>query len=348
MADRARRLTRAVWVAGMCLAWLPWGMTAWAAEPPGTPGPGPRPQAAVPQGQAAPPKGLAQLGLAPGPDAESEEESLQVLVPLPRDLRRRLAEAEEALEQQRYAEAVTDLDSLLNGPDAEDYFIAGAEQEGTRTSLKATVRRLLGSMPTRGREAYELQFGADARRLLDGAIQAGDVDKLTDVSRRYFHTRAGADATLLAPHCLLSQGQALAAAILLQRFDETQHTADHLEPELSLLRAVCWRAAGDREAAEKSVVRAAQRFPNATVSVQGKEVAAWWTCRPVGRLPDRTSASAALAWLDGVMGTRPQARHRGTSQWLVHRGDGAVQRRQPWRCPPGARPAARPHGQRLE
>ena len=41
-------------------------------------------------------------------------------------------------------------------------------------------------MPAKGREAYEIRYGADARVLVDAAVESGDVAKLTDARADVF------------------------------------------------------------------------------------------------------------------------------------------------------------------
>ncbi|MEE8450717.1 MAG: hypothetical protein V3R99_02350, partial [Thermoguttaceae bacterium] len=118
-----------------------------------------------------------------------------VFLPPDRKTLQRLAQARELLVQQRYGEAVRYLDSILDGP--EDYFFQPQKNMPVHRSLKGEAQRLIGSMPRKGRELYQLQYGPRSRQMLSDAIAAGDVAGLAEVSRRFFHTQAGREATLL-------------------------------------------------------------------------------------------------------------------------------------------------------
>ena len=54
-------------------------------------------------------------------------------------------------------------------------------------------------MPLKGRKQYEVECGFEAKKALDEALAAGDLAQLGEVCRRYFHTKAGYEATLLDP-----------------------------------------------------------------------------------------------------------------------------------------------------
>ena len=70
-------------------------------------------------------------------------------------------------------------------------------------------------MPREGRELYELQYGARARQMLDEALEAGDMERLAEVSRRFFHTRAGYQATFLLGLYHFDHGRPMAGALVL-------------------------------------------------------------------------------------------------------------------------------------
>ena len=119
--------------------------------------------------------------------AQAPADIQNVFLPAPRDLRQLLTRARKSLDQQEYADAVMQLGTLLtskkpadaaeSSPENQDFFIPIAGNTEKSTSLKTEAQRLLGSMPKEGRDLYELQFGTDARLLLDTAIKAGDATK---------------------------------------------------------------------------------------------------------------------------------------------------------------------------
>ncbi|MCA9225056.1 MAG: PQQ-binding-like beta-propeller repeat protein, partial [Planctomycetales bacterium] len=220
-----------------------------------------------------------------------------------------------ALDEQRYSEAVIQLGELLAGRGEageavmQDYFIGKVgEPAGTQMSLKEEALRLIGSMPPKGRELYELQFGAEARALLDQGIQNGDVDALTQVARRYFHTKAGNEASYLLGRYEMDMDHPLAAGMALQRLVDYSPESNRFEPELSVLLATCWARAGLTEKAAEVIERLRQRSGGA-ITIAGEKRA----------LP--STGEEALAWLDKINGSRTEIASNSAFQWAMFRGN---------------------------
>jgi len=267
----------------------------------------------LPQGK---PIQLAQIRTAPS--SVPQKELLNVFLPAPRDYKQHLSRAITALEEDRFSEAVSELGRLLErldtdrpdaGDDAGDFFVGPHNEAGTRTSLRAEAQRLLGSMPAKGRREYELQFGAEARMLLDESLNKGDIDKLMEVTRKFFHTKAGYEATILLGRHHFDYGRPLAGALCLKRLAETPVAAAEYDPELSMLLATCWLCADMPERARQMLVQWKQRHPRATVRVGAEEI----------RLFEKDDN--ALAWLEQAIGTRRKPTSNGEDQWVMYRGN---------------------------
>src|SRR5262249_6124790 len=84
-------------------------------------------------------------------------------------------------------------------------------------SAKYEANALLGSMSSQGLEVYEVDYGAEARRLLNEAKKKGDRETLADVAQRYMHTRAGLEANELLATTFLDRGQFFSAALRFER-----------------------------------------------------------------------------------------------------------------------------------
>jgi outer membrane protein assembly factor BamB len=256
--------------------------------------------------------------LAPRSLNQSEQQFLDVFPPAPRELKQSLSEANKALQQQRYSDAVKMLSRLVgseNGQraiddeEAQDYFIGSRGEGGTTTSLKAEAQRLLGTMPKQGREWYELQFGAEARSMLDRAIAQGDIQRLAEVVRKFFHTTAGYEATMLLGRYKMDVGQPLAAALYLQRLADTPAAAARYDPELSVLLAACWLYANMPEKAKQTLVSLKNRNPDVTLRMGDQQVKLF------------ADPSEALTWISGILGARQQFGSSEEAQWLLFRGD---------------------------
>jgi len=244
-------------------------------------------------------------------DEQSQEDQAEavpnVFVPADRSKLRLLAKARQLSDQDRHAEAVRCLGAILESP--EDYFFIPDTAPRTPRSLKQEAQRLLGQMSARGRELYELQCGARARRMLAEAAAAGDATALAEVSRRFFHTRAGYEATLLLGLHQLDRGCPLAGAFLLKRLRDASPVADQFEPALSLATATCWVRAGHPEKARQVLAALKNRDPGASVEIAGNQV------------PLFAEEADSLAWLAGKVGWQATAGLEQTEQWLMFRGN---------------------------
>ncbi len=245
-----------------------------------------------------------------------EAEYRNVFQPAPSDVRRPLMYAEKAIQEGRYSDAALRLGQLLmnespDAPESQDYFLLGTDEGGTavvRERLRAKVWRLIADLPPAGRQAYQLQFGAQARALLDESVAEEDSDKLADVIRRFFHTRAGYEACLLAGQRELAEGHPLAAALHLQRLADVPTAAGEFDPELSLLLAACWWYAGIPARAQEAVQALKTRQPRATVRVGERETPLFADDRP------------PLDALQSLLGSGVLATPEVT-QWVMHRGN---------------------------
>src|SRR5439155_11841873 len=115
---------------------------------------------------------------------------------------------------------------------------------GSWVRARSEANGLLGTMPPEGLEFYELQYGVEAKGLLEKAKSAADPALLADVSLRFFHTAAGIEATDLLGTYYLDRGQGLMAALRYGRLLQREG-ADKL-PAFTLFKAaVAFRRAGD-------------------------------------------------------------------------------------------------------
>lgn len=239
----------------------------------------------------------------PAGQAGEEVAPDSVFYPPDRETLQKLSLATELIEQRRHGEAARLLSGILESP--EDYFFQPDRHERIYRSLKGEAQRLLGALPAEGKASYELQYGAEARRLLDAAVEEGNLAGLAEVSRKYFHTRAGYDATYLLGMAQLQRGEPLAAALSLGRLRGTS-AAETFDPSLSVNLALCWARAGRAEQAAAILKDLSRRSPDATFRVRGVERKAF------------ASDAQALAWLAEV--AAPTDADADATQWSMYRG----------------------------
>src|SRR5207249_11444748 len=117
-----------------------------------------------------------------GPEAAKEEMTDALSIPTDRKSQKSIDAAQDMIKEEKWGEAASILQKLLESK--EDIFVEverrtkgpdGKEQiTRQQTSLRVEANRLLGTMPAKGLEFYELQNGARAKADLTQAKQAGD------------------------------------------------------------------------------------------------------------------------------------------------------------------------------
>jgi hypothetical protein len=139
---------------------------------------------------------VAQIAVGPIRVGDNEQATnAGVYLPTDRALSRAMERAKERLATGEYQQALTFLQEVL--AQEEDSFVDASPSGGARTGIKASARGLIGELPPQGRQAFELLYGAAARRQLDAAVAAGDRSAIAQVVRQYFHTTAGYEAALV-------------------------------------------------------------------------------------------------------------------------------------------------------
>ncbi|HET6572903.1 MAG TPA: PQQ-binding-like beta-propeller repeat protein [Fimbriiglobus sp.] len=145
------------------------------------------------------------------------------------------------------------------------------QETGARVSVKAKINDVIGELPKEGRQFYELTYGPTADAALKQAVQNGyDRAALADISQRYFHTRAGAQATLLLAGTDLSVGNYPEAAYGFQRLLARPETDEFLTSRVLFKAAVAFKRSGDprqAEAVPQLMDRLAKKFPRDGLSI---------------------------------------------------------------------------------
>lgn len=251
----------------------------------------------------------------------NSDDVTSIFIAAPRALRQQLNRAQAAITEERYADAVEALGGILNGesadPDlktnngefADDFFLPPANPGDAQFSLKTQALQMLGAMPEKGRRLYELNYGAEARAKLDAALAEGNIIKLTEVARRYFHTKAGYEAAILLGRLNLDQGRPLAAALAFKRVADVPAAASQYDPELSILLATSWQFAGQPDKAKETLIALRQRSPGVKIAAGPKPVVLF------------SRDSEALDWLSKLVGEGGKVRSAHAVEWVMFRGN---------------------------
>jgi outer membrane protein assembly factor BamB/tetratricopeptide (TPR) repeat protein len=254
-----------------------------------------------------------QRGLGRGwlpPDPADAEVTSDVFLPPDRAVLRQWDKAKALVDESRWSEAVVLVEELLEG--GEDYFFKpegqAAGKPASYRSVKAEAQKLIGDLPPEGRKAYELQFGTKANQLLSAAATAGDIATIEQVSRLYFHTQAGYQATMILGRHFLDHAQPMAAAMCFERLRKAPAAQEAFEPTLSVLLAASY-ARG--HASEQALAVLNENDSGAAVRLGGK------TVRPFAEGDDKR-----IAWLQAEAG-RAESKHSSdeAKDWTLARGN---------------------------
>lgn len=245
---------------------------------------------------------------APG---STEDYGLPWLFPLERQIVRQMAAARELLREERYAEGVRLLGSLLESD--EDYFLPADEGNRSFRSARLEANRILSDIPADGMKSYSLLYGARADQLLQDALTRGDLDGIRGISGKYFHTVAGRQATFLIGMNYFQQGQWRLAAFLFNRLSRsaplTQGEVDSPESLAAVYHAACLLLAGEEDRARDVLADLKQRRGGELLWVRGK------------RIPWFQDESDAAGWLHAELGISMDGRATMTEDWPQFGGD---------------------------
>lgn len=153
--------------------------------------------------------------------------------------------------------AITALHSLLGKLVAADDIML-ADADGSVRSLKALCVEQLQKMSSADAGFYESQFGPEAKAKLEEARQTADIEALESVSRAFFFTTAGQQATRELALRALDRDQPLQAAMHLTRLRAEMRNPTDFTAALQLQLASAWARAGMDEEARRCVTELVQ------------------------------------------------------------------------------------------
>ncbi|HEY1187639.1 MAG TPA: PQQ-binding-like beta-propeller repeat protein, partial [Gemmata sp.] len=185
-------------------------------------------------------------------DERSElDDNLPFAVPYDRDHKRQLKAARDYLEfkDPPYNTICPLLQSILDAK-SDTFFDVKYKVGDTirinRISVKTEANRIIADFKPDGQQFYQQAYGATASALLDDALKANcDLAVLSDVSQRYFHTKAGAEATILLGTLYLERGNFLEAAYAFERVLPRKDIDDLLTPRTLFKMSLAFKRSGD-------------------------------------------------------------------------------------------------------
>jgi outer membrane protein assembly factor BamB len=252
------------------------------------------------------------------PANAGSDPSLQPRADIDKDLSKALKKAEEYRDRGDFDSAVEIVQRyILNQKEnrggnpssvrSADYFT----DQTMKTSLKRHALKLIGGLPSEGRRLYELKFGDAARAMLKEAVATNNRAQLENITRQYFHTKAGYEATYLIGTHKLDQGQPLAAALDFSQLQEMPAASRRWEPMLSLKLAIAWYRAGETDRAVTTLIALKKATPNGRLLLGSRTIGLF------------NNDNQAEGWLTRLVGLPVTAAQAGQRQWAMFRGDAA-------------------------
>jgi hypothetical protein len=177
-----------------------------------------------------------------------------ISLPASRGIQKRLHAAEEFIQSEVWGTATYLLRSILESK--EDVFVQIRRKgiDGQEilhwASARSEANRLLGSMPQKGQEFYQFQYGAQGMALLEEAKRKNDPQLLAEVALMFFHTDAGVEATRLLGTYHLDRGRPLMAALCFERVLESERV-NQLPPLAYLEATLAYHLSGDQANAQR-------------------------------------------------------------------------------------------------
>ena len=149
-------------------------------------------------------KGPGLPGVKPVDPTENQQ---AIELPKNPDASKKLEAAGDYIKDEDWVTATKILQDLLEHKENYQTKVVRKAEDGKETviwvSIKSEADRLVATLPKDGKEFYQITYGPVAAQMLKDAKATSNADMLTDVTRRFLHTDAGAEATnLLATRCL--------------------------------------------------------------------------------------------------------------------------------------------------
>ncbi len=159
-------------------------------------------------------------------DRSELDQNIPFAPPYERDHKRRLEGVRDYLNVKdpaniKWGEVCSFLQQILNSKSDSFFDVkykVGDKWHINRISVKTEANRIISTFSPEGLQFYQQAEGANAADLLDAARKANyDLAMLSDLSQRYFHTKAGAEGTILLATIYLERGNYIEAAHAFER-----------------------------------------------------------------------------------------------------------------------------------
>jgi outer membrane protein assembly factor BamB len=181
------------------------------------------------------------------------------------------------LSTEDWKDIIHNLQTLLDDPT--DKLVEWTDPLTRKTkkeSIRIVANKLIGRFSKQGREFYQKELGQTADQQLKDAVERADYRLMNEVSQRYFHTKAGAEATVLMGRHHLNRGRYNSAADTFRRFMD-RNQDDPIPINVNFLAAIAWKrlsfeaaARNDKDAKELYQKYAAEFWERVKKEAAGK------------------------------------------------------------------------------
>ncbi len=237
------------------------------------------------------------------PEKKERDDPKQMVGLADYSVARQLRAARKLVDEKDYGRVAAILGEIL-AAEHDSLYKPARDSEAYR-SVKAEAASILGSLPHEGMDEYEMRFGPAAKHQLNEALNAGDMQALADVERRFLFTQAGRQAAYLLAVYHRSRGKPWLASVYLQRLGHVTLLDKEQRALLPLELAVCWLLAGRPDAVRAELEGWKRQWPHRTVPLGGKDVAVF------------ADGDDSYQWLQKALSVDGQT----SREWFVSRGD---------------------------
>ncbi|WP_298859192.1 PQQ-binding-like beta-propeller repeat protein [uncultured Gimesia sp.] len=236
---------------------------------------------------------------------DSDLSDLHNLFPTSRLYSKSFNTAVKLIREKKYSAGIPELQAILEAP--EDY--VSSEKDRNFLSLKRLAEQAIAELPEEGRRFYSLQYGPAAEQLFKQATAQDDIALLQEVVRRYFFTKAGAEAAEALGAYYFERGDFRAAIQQWESLGNQHNLTKSKELNLTFKQSVAWYHLGNLGKCRQALMQLARltsgktfEFPNGTkVTLFFKEE------NPVD-------------WLTGLVGSLDLSAAQEQKNWTMYRG----------------------------
>mgnify|MGYP003629840984 FL=1 len=207
--------------------------------------------------------------------------------------------------EKKYTTGIPELQAVLDAP--EDY--VSSEPGVDFLSLKQIARGVISELPEEGKRFYTLQYGSTAEQLFNRSVEQDDLDLMQEVVRRFFFTKAGADAAYTLGAYYFERGDFWAATQQWEALSERPDLSKSKELILTFKLAVAWSHIGNQGKCRQTLMKLLRLTDGKTFAFpNGTKVTLF------------AADENPVEWLSRLLGTLDLSAAQEQKNWTMYRG----------------------------